>query len=167
VVVLRALLAIAAVVALASLPCLLLLLISVGDVVDRVTRAVRRTWRRWFTGRGLPWRQRRGLAKLDRTLGVPTTPIPAQPVGPPIEQIAADLRRLGQQRVGIATRSPVWFNAVQKAYDDRLLVACRELDIAEHLFDLDGMDREIERVRIEGEVESAGIVLYRCEAPSS
>jgi hypothetical protein len=96
--------------------------------------------------------------------GTPTgwlaAPAPdAKPAGPPIEQIAADLRRLGRQRIGVATRSPVWFAAVQRAYDDRLSLACLELEIPQHLGELTGIDQEIERVRIEGELAAAGIGL--------
>ena len=59
----------------------------------------------------------------------------SQPTCPPIERVAADLRRLGKQRTGIATRSPVWFTAVQRAYDDRLRVASGQLGI-EHRLDV-------------------------------
>jgi hypothetical protein len=161
--VLRVLLIVAGVAALISLPCLVLLAITVGDTIHRARRAVRRGWRRRFHRGGLSWRQRRRLARLDRGLDARVAP---EPAGPPIEQIAADLRRLGRQRVGIAMRSPVWFTAVQRAYDERLRLACRELCIEEHLDRLDGMDLEIERVRAEGELESAGLVLYRCQTPS-
>jgi hypothetical protein len=163
--VLQVLLMIAGVVVLISLPCLVLVAITVGDSLHRARRAVFRGVRRRFRRDGLSWRQHRRLARLDRTLESPTR---REPTGPPIEQLAADLRRLGRQRVGIATRSPIWFTAVQRAYDERLRLACRELCIEEHLDRLEGMDLEIERVRAEGELESAGIVLYRCQqTPSS
>jgi hypothetical protein len=162
--VLQVLLMIVAVAALISMPCLVLFVISLGEMFSRVRRAARRGRRRWFRRDGLSWRHHRRLSRLDRGLAVPAPS--AEPVGPPIEQIAADLRRLGRQRVGIATRSPVWFSAVQRAYDDRLRLACRQLCIEEHLNDLDGIDQDIERVRAEGQLESAGLVLYRCQAPS-
>jgi hypothetical protein len=162
--VLRVLLIVAGVAALISLPCLILLAITVGDTLHRGRRAVRRTWRRRFPGGGFSWRQRKRLARLDRGLKVSPPP---EPAGPPIEQIAADLRRLGRQRVGIATRSPIWFSAVQRAYDERLRMACRELCIEEHLDRLEGMDLEIERVRAEGELESAGLTLYRWQQTPS
>ena len=44
----------------------------------------------------------------------------------------------------------VWHSAVIEAYDDRLRAACRALGIPEHLAELTGVDREIERVRVEG-----------------
>jgi hypothetical protein len=64
-----------------------------------------------------------------------------------------------RQRLDIANRSPVWHTAVQRAYDQRLGVACRELRVEEHLTELAGMDLEIERVRVEGALARAGMSL--------
>lgn len=112
------------------------------------------------SGSRLRWRERRGLARLDRTIRPVVRELPRHPVDPPIEEVAADLRRLRNQRLGIARRSQVWLTAVGRAYDDRLRVACRELRIAEHLAELDGIDLEIERVRVEGALQAAGVQLY-------
>jgi hypothetical protein len=147
--VVHALVVTVALVALASLPCAVALFITSADeYAERIGRAVRRggrrTRKRLCRHRGLRWLAPRA---------------PVVPVGPPIEQIAADLRRLGRQRLGIATRSTVWFTAVQRAYDDRLRMACRSLGVEQHLDELDGLDLEIERVRVEGELLSAGVVL--------
>jgi hypothetical protein len=147
--VVHALVVAVALIALAGLPCAVALLITSADeYVELTGRAVRRGLRRCRSALG----RRRGLKWL-------APPVKAEPAGPPIEQIAADLRRLSQHRVGIATRSPVWFTAVSRAYDDRLRLACRSLQIAEYLKDLDGVDLEIERVRVEGELQAAGMVL--------
>lgn len=78
---------------------------------------------------------------------------------PPFERIAADLRRLGADRLGIGQRNDLWHTAVEHAYDVKLQEACRALGIAEHLEELAGMDREIERLRIEGELIAAGVRL--------
>jgi hypothetical protein len=79
---------------------------------------------------------------------------------PAIEQIAAELRRLDRQRRGGPTQeSETWSAAVARAYDEWLRTACRRLDVAEHLSTLDGVDRDIERVRVEAELETAGLVL--------
>ena len=87
------------------------------------------------------------LAKLD-----------AHP--PAIEQLAFDLRRLNRQRRSGPTQySKVWLAAVLRAYDTRLQMACRRLGVPEHLQPLHGVDREIERVRVEGELAAAGLVL--------
>jgi hypothetical protein len=138
-----------ALVALACLPCAVALFITSADeFVERAGRAMRRGFRRC--------RRRLEVHRGFRWLR-PSAPI--VPVGPPIEQLAADLRRLGRQRLGIATRSTVWFTAVQRAYDDRLRLACRSLDIEQHLDELDGLDLDIERVRVEGELVIAGVSL--------
>jgi hypothetical protein len=162
--VLRALLIMVAVSALATLPCLVLLLISLDDMFEHLGRRLRR-FRRRRGGTSMGWRERRRLARLDRSL-CPGA-VPDAPAVPPIERIAADLRRLRRQRTGIALRSPVWFSAVEKAYDERLRLACGQLDIAGHLDELTGVDREIERVRMEGELEAAGLTLHGYEAAAS
>jgi hypothetical protein len=139
-----------ALVALALLPCAVALLITHSDeIAERVWRACRRGCRQVYA-RALDYRMLRGR---------PSTKLPEVLPGPPIEQVAADLRRLSRQRVGIAMRSTVWFAAVQRAYDERLQQACQSLGVDQHLADLDGLDRDIERVRVEGELQAAGLVL--------
>lgn len=156
---LRALLILAVVSALATLPCLITLLLSVGR-----PRFLRR--RRPLASDGeLSRRDRRRLARLDKCFGAGPTP-QLTPDTVPIEKVVADLRRLRRQRAGIAQRSPVWRAAIEDAYDDRLRLACERLGIAEHLPELSGVDREIERVRLEGELEAAGITLHGYEAAS-
>nr|MDT0660181.1 hypothetical protein [Micromonospora sp. DSM 115978] len=126
----------------------------------RVPRIVR-----WWTAR----RQRRVIRHLDRSLR-PDRESRRDPEllhglaaldvhRPAIEKVAADLRRLGAQRLGVATRSPVWHHAILRAYDDQLKVASRCLGVAEHLSDLRGIDLAIERVRVEGELQAAGLVI--------
>ena len=85
--------------------------------------------------------------------------LPREPAGPPIEQVAADLRRLANQRLGVGRRSEIWFAAVERAYDDRLRVACRDLCVEEYLAELEGIDLDIERVRVEGALQAAGMNL--------
>lgn len=137
-----------ALVALVFLPCAVALLICADGAVARVRRRIR--------GR----RDRRALHILDRTLTHQSISLAAlDEHQPSIQQIAADLRRLDRQRLGIATRSKVWHAAVLLAYDDRLRLASRCLGVCEHLDQLDGVDLEIERVRVEGELEAAGLSL--------
>ena len=77
-----------------------------------------------------------------------------------IETIAHDLRRLDQQRrAGVSQESPHWSDAVHRAFDERLRMACRHFGVTEYLQSLDGMDREIERLRVEGALEAAGLTL--------
>src|SRR5262245_41430850 len=112
------------------------------------------------------WARRWRLVRIARALRVAPALERAEPSCPPLEQVAADLRRLSRQRLGIATRSPVWFTAVQRAYDDRLRVACGQLGVEEHLGELSGLDLDLERVRVEGVLEAAGLAL-RDPSPQS
>lgn len=161
----RALLIIAAFAGVAAIPCALcLLIIAADEAIERALRAVRRGLRR--VGRRIgrlllagPLGRRWRLVRLAHALKVAPALERSEPSCPPIEQVAADLRRLSRQRLGIATRSPVWFTAVQRAYDDRLHVACAQLGIEEHLAELSGLDLDVERVRVEGLLEAAGLVL--------
>lgn len=137
-----------ALIALVCLPCAVALFICADDAAGRIRRRVRQR------------RERRALHRLDRTLSEQSAPLAAlDEHQPSIQQIAADLRRLDRQRFGIATRSKVWHAAVLLAYDDRLRLASRCLGVCEHLDQLDGVDLEIERVRVEGELEAAGLTL--------
>ncbi|MEU8240666.1 hypothetical protein AB0C07_20680 [Actinoplanes missouriensis] len=132
--------------ALLMLPC------AAVAVLDPQTRGVRRLLTR--DGR----RELRALRRLDRDLKVrdPVTPT----ASPSIEQIAYDLRRLDKQRRSGPTRcSEVWSAAVLNAYDARLQLACRYLGLPEHLQPLTGVDREIERLRVEAELQAAGMLL--------
>jgi hypothetical protein len=108
-------------------------------------------------------KQHRLLGRLDRSVAsvAPAVDLSVLDGGerPTIEQVAADLRRLHTQRLGVAGRSRVWQSAVQQAYDERLRLACASLGVAEHLGDLEGVDLEIERLRVEGELQAAGLVL--------
>lgn len=77
----------------------------------------------------------------------------------PVEQIAADLRRLSAAvahfpRGTTNTRR----RALLKAYDDTLIDGCRALGVVESLSDLPpGVDRDLERLRVETALESAGL----------
>lgn len=102
-------------------------------------------------------RNRLLLRRLDRRWdGVPADRTPPSPA---IEFLAADLRRLYRHRLGIATQSLVWHIAILRAYDARLRLASHCLGVQEHLDTVSGMDLEIERLRIESELEAAGLVL--------
>ena len=80
--------------------------------------------------------------------------------GRPIEQLAADLRRL---RVAVATdhqRSATHQLANRVAYDQLLMQACEMLDVPHDLGkNTAGPERDIERLRVEAELERAGVVL--------
>ncbi len=129
----RALAIVLALLALASLPCLIAWLV-IG--IDRITDGIVA-----FFGRLRPGRR---------------TPVPRSR---PIERIAADLHRLYAARLDPAPRSAIRQQALQQAYDETLQEACLALALEHHFDKLSGMDREIERLRVEGELESAGLVL--------
>ncbi|MEU4238816.1 hypothetical protein [Actinoplanes sp. NPDC026619] len=139
----------AALLTLLCLPCV------VAAVVCADELAMRRMWTR--TGR----QEIRALRRLDREMRA-ADPVPSLAVldNPSIEQIAFDLRRLAQQRRSGPTRhSEKWLAAVQRAYDDRLCLACHCLGVAEHLGPLQGMDRDLERMRMEHDLQAAGLAL--------
>ena len=80
--------------------------------------------------------------------------------GAPLERLATDLRRL---RVAVTTdehRSAAHQLGNRLAYDRILMQICAMLEI-EHVLDTEvsGIERDIERIRVEAELERAGVVL--------
>ncbi|MGI5245807.1 hypothetical protein [Dactylosporangium sp. CA-139066] len=147
-------------------PCLLCaLLMSADEMMYRAGEAVR-GWLRGEVEVGGWWSRTRLGRKwqLSKAAQQVTTMRNARAATPPIEQVAGDLRRLNRLRESVATRSRVWFVAVQEAYDEGLCTACAQLDVEEHLGELGGVDLELERLRVEGELERAGLVLRNAEA---
>ncbi|MEV6694473.1 hypothetical protein AB0M35_23660 [Micromonospora sp. NPDC051196] len=153
--VLRLLLLALALVAVVCVPVLVALVICADEVLDRFTCGFAE-WRE-------RWRERRLITRLNQAVTADELADPDtldaldRPDRRPLEQLAADLRCLRRDRVGGA--AVVWHSSVLDAYDDRLRLACRALGITEHLAELAGIDRQIERVRIEGELDAAGLRL--------
>lgn len=146
----------ATLVALLCLPCIVAAIVCADELFDRSA---------WTRGRR---RETRALRRLDRSLDndEPAPAPSAETGGPSIQQIAADLRRLDLQRYGgVATESTAWHDAVVRAYDDRLRLASRCLGVAEHLHLLQGLDRDIERVRVEAQLQAAGLSLRSVAQP--
>jgi hypothetical protein len=146
-----------AILAVCCLPVLFALLFCADEILDRVVC-------RWADWRGQR-RERRIIARLDRaieadalTRNIDLTEFDRDDRRP-LEQLATDLRRFGGHRLAAVDRSVVWHGAVIDAYDERLRAACRALGIVEHLTELDGVDREIERLRVEGLLHAAGLTL--------
>ena len=139
----------AAVLVLLSLPCL----VAVAVYLDEPP--VRRAWRRRDP------QELYDLRMLDRTMPAADPVADLADLEPPsIEQIVGDLRRLDRQRRTGPTRgSRAWLAAVLRAYDERLCLACTYLGLPQHLRELDGMDREIERLRVEEALKAAGLAL--------
>ena len=109
-----------------------------------------------------PWRVRvvEAMSRRYRRL----RPEAVVPVGAPIEEIAANLRRLQAwldryddpaPQPGKATK----LTATLIAYDRVLAEACHALEIPESLAETDGVDREAERLRVQAALVEAGFVL--------
>lgn len=139
------------------LPVAVAALICADDLVDHLARRL--------AGRREIRYHRRTINQLDRVFEADSL---ARDIDltefdrvsrPAIERIAADLRRLRAQRVGVGSRSPLWHGVVLQAYDEQLRLASRCLGVAEHLDELHGIDLEIERVRVEGALQAAGLIL--------
>jgi hypothetical protein len=81
------------------------------------------------------------------------------PCGPPVEQLAVELRRLSGVLVDPRPVSSVRRFGVERAYDETLGKACGALGIEHHLEDVRLADREFERLRVEAALEGAGLVL--------
>ena len=163
-----------AAVALVVAPFGVLLCLLFPGLAERTGRAVaairRATLRVWCAGMTGPSGRHWTLIRFARAMHLPTTPEPAasDTGGPPlvpIAQVAADLRRLNRLRGGVATRSAVWFIAVHRAYDDRLGTACHQLQVEQYLDGLIGVDLDLERLRVEGALREAGLVLDDINAP--
>ncbi len=83
------------------------------------------------------------------------------PAGPPIEQLAADLRRMHR----LLTRMPAGTSyarrrGAEQAYKDLLAQAARMLGVDERLSDAgDRTDRELERLRVEAALVDIGLVI--------
>jgi hypothetical protein len=102
------------------------------------------------------WRERRSSAAAHRQA---VRELRHQQ-GLPIEQLAADLRRLRAILSSDAHRSAAHQMGNRLAYDKLLTQVCEMLDI-EHELDREsiGFERDIERIRIEAELERAGLIL--------
>ncbi|GAB3748181.1 hypothetical protein [Microlunatus parietis] len=110
---------------------------SEADLLDRVAEAVRQRAE-----------HHRNVSALRHQCGIP------------IERLAADLRRLRRIVAADAGSSAAHQLGNRLAYD-RLLVQCCAMLGIEHELDsgLAGHARDIERLRVEAELERAGVVL--------
>jgi hypothetical protein len=80
--------------------------------------------------------------------------------GVPLERLAADLRRLREVLRADEHRSAAQQLGNRLAYDQILVQACSMLEIEHELAEeTSGMERDIERFRIEAELERAGVTV--------
>jgi len=102
----------------------------------------------WRGSRRQKAERRRNLRAMRRQRGVP------------LEQVAANLRRLRGVLTVDAHRSAVHQIRNRVAYDQVLIQASEMLQIEHDLAKRSaGMERNIERLRVEAELERAGVVL--------
>ncbi|HET9647965.1 MAG TPA: hypothetical protein VFP34_07010 [Microlunatus sp.] len=106
------------------------------------------TIRNWRTNRRVAAEHRRNLKAMRQQTGLP------------IEQLAADLRRLRAAIASDEHRSAAHQIGNRLAYDRILIQACAMLGI-EHELDEEtsGLERDIERLRVEADLERAGVVI--------
>jgi len=113
----------------------------------------------------LPWHLAESVKRRCRGWRAPD-PVP---LGPPIEQIAANLRRL-QAWLDIYDRpdplpgKATKVAAAQFAYDCVLAEACHALDVSESLSETRGFEHEAERLRVQVALVDAGLVLKAAHA---
>jgi hypothetical protein len=86
---------------------------------------------------------------------------PAEPTGPPIEKLAADLRRVHRILTHYEPGTPVVRRmGTLQAYDQLLVQACRALDVPHRIDEIPaGIDLELERLRVEAELRDAGLMI--------
>ncbi|WP_433292373.1 hypothetical protein ACQPZQ_04645 [Pseudonocardia sp. CA-142604] len=83
----------------------------------------------------------------------------AAPVGPSLERVVANLRRLRREVRDRTQNTQVRRVAVLAAYDDTLLQACGLVDVDAPLASAAGPDRAFARLLTEAALEDAGIAL--------
>ena len=104
--------------------------------------------KRWREKRAADAAHRKGVRALKTQQGIP------------IEQLAADLRRLRALLGKDEHRSAAHQIGNRLAYDRLMIQICEMLDIEHELGgDSIGVERDIERFRVEAELERAGVVL--------
>ena len=88
-------------------------------------------------------------------------PSATTPSGPSIEHLSADLRRVHRLLAGFESGTPaVRRQGTRQAYDALLVQACRAVGVDHRLGHLpEGMDRELERLRVEESLRSAGLAI--------
>jgi hypothetical protein len=96
-------------------------------------------------------------AEADRELRKPVVVA----TGPTIEQLSADLRRVHRLLAGFEPGTPaIRRRGAREAYDALLVQACAAVEV-EHRLDgsPEGIDRELERLRVEESLRGAGLVI--------
>jgi hypothetical protein len=102
------------------------------------------------------------VPKLVDTIGQRIRRRRAEATAPPIEALAADLRRVHRTIADCAPGTPiVRRRAARQAYDALLVQACAAVEVPHRLDALpeEGVDREVERLRVEDALRAAGLMV--------
>lgn len=95
--------------------------------------------------------------RLGRRLSLFQTPL-ERPSGPPLEKLAADLRRLRPEARSRTADPSGRRNQSMTAYDAALVATARALDVPTTLAELrEGWERDAERFRLEHALTVAGL----------
>ena len=128
----------------------IMVLVPIGCVLvwDLIAGRWDESIRRWKDKRAEGAEHRRAVRALRTQQGVP------------LEQLAADLRRLRALLGQDEHRSAAHQMGNRMAYDRLMMQICEMLGIEHELGgDSIGVERDIERFRVEAELERAGVVL--------
>jgi hypothetical protein len=100
-----------------------------------------------------------GALKIPALLRKLRRPTPPPPAHPPIQELAADLRRVHRLLAEFAPGTPMARRVgTRQAYDALLTDACDEVEIPHRLGEIpEGMEKEIERLRVEESLRTAGV----------
>jgi len=84
-----------------------------------------------------------------------------EPTGPPIERLAADLRRVHRALADYPPGTPnVRRRATRQAYDALLGQACAVVEVEHRLAEIpEGVERDVERLRLEEALRTAGLTV--------
>ena len=137
-------------VVLGAIAVVIMVLVPIGCVLlwDLLAGRWDESLKRWRDQHADALEHRRGVRAMRKMQGAP------------LERLAADLRRLRLVLGSDEHRSAAQQLGNRMAYDQVLIQACAMLEIEHELTDnLAGMERDIERFRIEAELERAGVVL--------
>lgn len=84
---------------------------------------------------------------------------PGSAVRPPIEETAARLRALAERLRDTPHSEATRRGELLDEYDLALRRACATVGVSQYLTQLSGEDLDVERLRVEGSLEAAGVVL--------
>jgi hypothetical protein len=167
------------VIALVGMPAAIAAVICADEVVETVKQraeAVRSSWQ-----------DQRTIDRLERALapappaGPPWAAV-AKVASEALSAAGQTVATFAAQRLNAVGLAPAWLPAPAQAgqalvpfeevvaqlrdlpradsrYDDALIAACLCLGVSHHLHELTGLDREIERLRVEGALIEAGLTL--------